>query len=424
MAKQEIHKWVESVLRNPESWIGWVEEAFLKDIPYKGIAPFAQAKWRDIIVEQLLDGSYEIRPPHVARIPKDDGGFREVYVNTAQDRVILAVLNDLMIQIYGRLVSSSVMSYTRGIGPKHISRKINSGLDCLKKRGTEIVGFKVDISKYFDSVPIELIEVALEEFTLHPGLDRVLWRYYHDNRICIKGEFKEHYKSIGQGCAVSAFLANILLADLDDALTEVCDLYIRYSDDMLIFAEDTALAVDTLINGLGQKGLYLKESKISLIESQFATFEYVGIRFRDGKIGLATKSHRKLMAKAKELAKNRKDLAKGGQKELKKYIACITSYLYGQDIRRNEEGARKRFSWADYCFSFVTDEESILELDRELKDLIRARYTGKWNYTHNVNKVSNEMLRELGYKSIHHMWKCYKMNPDLYRSEVVADVQL
>lgn len=414
---------VEQNLRSAEFWSYWVERMFLRGVPHKGVVQFMDPVKRNAIVDSLLDGSYRILPPRVGYIPKDDGTKREVLINTAQDRVILGVINGLFQMYYGSCVHERVKSYTSGIGIRNISQDVARSISKMRREDSTAVGVKLDVSKYFDSVRIESIEMVLSVLKLHPGLDKVIWEYYHDNRILVGDELQEKYKSLGQGSAVSAFLANVILRNLDARLADSCKFYMRYSDDILMFSDNVVSDLQNTIDELRFHGLTLKPFKIVLIESVYADFTFLGMRFGKNGIGFSSNAESKLIRKVKSLAGDKRKLQRGGLPALRKYVRRVMHYMYECNIRDKSMGSLKEFSWADYYFSYISDEDSVIALDTRVKDTIRAMYTGRWNTVHNMRKVSNELLQSLGYKSMHHMFKCYHINGMLYRYEVARDTQ-
>lgn len=119
------------------------------------------------------------------------------------------------------------------------------------------VGWKSDLSKYFDSVPIQFIDAAFDQVEAkhgHSALIDVLRKYYHcglyfdeNNKLCDK------YQSLKQGCAVASWLANVLLYELDEELSKMNGSYVRYSDDMLFVGPDYEKAMSILQKKLAEK---------------------------------------------------------------------------------------------------------------------------------------------------------------------------
>lgn len=53
------------------------------------------------LLTAIENDQYRIAPPHIAKIPKDNGDFREVYVNEPIDRIFLSLYNDVLFEMFG-----------------------------------------------------------------------------------------------------------------------------------------------------------------------------------------------------------------------------------------------------------------------------------------------------------------------------------
>lgn len=71
-------------------------------------------------------------------------------------------------------------------------------------------------------------------------------------------------------------------------------------------------------------------------------------------------------------------------------------------------------SWFISRCVHCTEKESIMELDFYIRQCVRHRITGSYNYTHNLNKVPDTDLVEYGYMSMIYMYNCYRYNRSLY----------
>ena len=191
--------------------------------------------------QAIKDGKYEIAPPHTAQIPKDNGEFRTVYVNEPMDRILLSIANDLLFELTPEMIHSRCKSYQKGTGCGKIVQEVSK--EICETKG-EIIGWKSDLSKYFDSVPIRFIDGAfdmVEQKYGHSALIDVLRKYYHsDYFFDPKGNLLQMYQSLKQGCAVASWLADVLLYHIDEKLTNTDGFYVRYSDDMLAKADIVA----------------------------------------------------------------------------------------------------------------------------------------------------------------------------------------
>ena len=77
------------------------------------------------------------------------------------------------------------------------------------------------------------------------------------------------------------------------------------------------------------------------------------------------------------------------------------------------------FGWGFYFYSLCTTDKTIRELDYFVKDHIKAMYTNSWNAVTNMHKTSNEELEQMGYLSMVHMFKLFKMNREVFKAEIL-----
>lgn len=118
-------------------------------------------------------------------------------------------------------------------------------------------GWKSDLSKYFDSVPVQYIDKAFDKVEAqhgHSALIDVLRKYYHSDLYFDEdNNLRCQYQSLKQGCAVASWLADVLLYDLDEELSRMDGFYTRYSDDMLFVGKEYGKAMGVLQSRLEEK---------------------------------------------------------------------------------------------------------------------------------------------------------------------------
>lgn len=356
------------------------------------------------IAEAIEQGRYKIQPPTVSEIPKPNGKVREVYANTPMDRLVLTVINAVYYRLYSGMIHPSCVSYQKGKSVPKIIRTVTKEINNSS-------GYKADLSKYFDSVNIESIDKLLTTLSTNSPLDKVVWDYYHDNHVIIKGKLVERYKSLAQGCALGTLLANLVLRDLDRELSQMDIVYYRYSDDLLIIGKDADKALQHLKDRLHDYGLSLNPKKVEKIEKD-KPFTFLGAKITGKKIEISDESVERYKKKIREICKIRKK-DKPGRVLQRRCTKKINNYLRG-DYERSHDN----FGWDQYFFSLVNDKERLIELDEFTKDHIKHLYTGKWNHTTNMHKTSNEQLREMGYKSLSNLYDLFKTDRDLYTIEI------
>lgn len=82
-----------------DRWSKAIEKGVLKDIRKDQLIRLADEHTRMAMADAMMQGKYEISPPHTAQIPKENGEFRTVYVNEPIDRVVLGIANDPLFRL-------------------------------------------------------------------------------------------------------------------------------------------------------------------------------------------------------------------------------------------------------------------------------------------------------------------------------------
>ena len=354
--------------------------------------------------DTILRGEYRVAPPHIELQPKDNGEFRKVYANNDLDRFVLGVINTVYNKLYGHLIDKNCVSYQKGIGVHNIIERIKKE---FLSYGYDINGYKVDLSKYFDSVSKKVVFEALEELNTGSPLDEVLYEYYSQDIVFDENEnLIEHYKSLAQGCAFGCFLANYVLRDIDKTIGDMDVIYCRYSDDILMVGRDADKALETLEEMLSTKGLSLNPKKVEKIDGNHP-FTFLGFKIDSQKVTLSDKSLKKFKKEIQKRTKYKKG------RTLRSATKEINRYLYTAYIKNPTE-----FGWAEYFFKIINIEEDIIMMDNYIKDHLKHTVTWKWNHTTNMHKCPQEKLRDNGYVSMHKLWKDYRSNHYIYEQQV------
>ncbi len=345
-----------------ERWEKAIEKGVGKDINKAQLIKLCDEKTRLAIYQAMKNGTYKIAPPHTAKIPKDvPGEFRTVYINEPIDRVVLSIANDLLFEICPNMVHPACKSYQTGIGCGKVvqaaSRKISSA------KG--ILGFKADLSKYFDSVPLPYIDNAFDKVEAQHGksaLVDVLRDYYHTDYY-----FDEHntlqqlYQSLKQGCAVASWLADVVLYDLDDKLTKLDNFYVRYSDDILFIGPKYEQGMKILSEHLEAMSMKLNPKKVEYLDCNH-WFKFLGFSIKGKDISI---SKTRLKTFQKEIEKR---TIKDRTQSLKKAINRVNRYLYKGDGEH---------SWATGILPICNVRRDINELNKFVMDCLRAVQTKK-----------------------------------------------
>jgi retron-type reverse transcriptase len=172
-----------------ERWEKAIATAVDKNMPYSELENFCSPAFLGKLYKLIKDNEYSIIPPHQQSIPKDDGGVRIVYINENVDRIILSIINDMLFEFCGSLISERSKAYQINLSCGKVVREVVSQINGCK---LETIGIKADLSKYFDSVPLKFIEEVFDKVEDIVGKSAVvnLLRRYYECDLCLneKGE--------------------------------------------------------------------------------------------------------------------------------------------------------------------------------------------------------------------------------------------
>lgn len=345
-----------------ERWESAIQTAFEKDINQQLLREMSIPENRVMLYRQLRDNQYQIAPPHEALIPKDNGEYRTVYVNENKDRIILSIINDMFFELCPELIHPHCTSYQKGIGCGKVVQKASSVIQHMKHNE---IGVKVDLSKYFDSVPIRYIDEVFDYLENKFGKSKiidVIKKYYHSNTIIdINKNIIQKYSSLRQGCAVAAFLADSVLYDLDEEISKLNVFYVRYSDDILILGDEWEKGYEILKAKLQEKELTLNPKKVEYLNKNH-WFKFLGFTLKGNQISLS-KSRTKTFQKEIE-----KRTVKNKSKNQKQILNAVNRYLY-----HGQQG----YSWATGILPIINVEKDLQTLNGFVMDAIRAGVTKK-----------------------------------------------
>ena len=345
-----------------DRWTYAIDKGGGKHINKAHLYQLTKPETRAAMYVAIRDGKYEIAPPHTAQIPKDNGDFRTVYINEPVDRVFLSIANDLLFELMPEMIHSACQSYQKGIGCGKIVKEISQKI-CETKG--EVIGWKSDFSKYFDSVPIRFIDEAFDKVEAkygHSAIIDVLRKYYHsDWYFDADGNLQKSYQSLKQGCSVASWLANVVMFSLDERLSKLDGEYVRYSDDALFVGPDYRRAMEIMSEEVAMREMTLNPKKIEYL-THTRWFKFLGFSIKGASISL---SSTRIKAFQKEI-ETRTIRAKNTS--YNRAINLVNNYLY---IGNGE------YSWATQVLPVINVKKDIQTLSVFVADCLRAVMTDK-----------------------------------------------
>ena len=405
-----------------ERWEQALETGVDKHIDKGELRKLCSPEVRVALYNAIVSDNYEIAPPHQAQIPKDNGDMRIVYVNENVDRIFLSIVNNLFFEMFPEFVHKSCKSYQSGIGCGKIVQEVSKE---ITKVTSKIVGFKADLTKYFDTVPIKYIDEIFDRMESKVGKSKIIdvvRKYYHTD-LCFdyNGELIEHYQSLKQGCAVASFLADAVLYHIDKEISDMDVYYVRYSDDLLVVGKCHDEAFQILKAMLKEMEMTLNPKKVETVYKD-KWVKFLGFSIKGDKITL---SKNRVKSFQKEIEAR---TIKQRKISMTKAINQVNNYLYKGD---------GTYSWATSVLPIINVEKDIATLNNFVMDALRACATNKKkigglgsvndkeNYTilrgtgKNVTANRNKTEKEIdGYLSIACMQNAILTNRAVYETLV------
>jgi group II intron reverse transcriptase/maturase len=256
--------------------------------------------------EQLLQGNYQPQPIRGVQIPKPSGGKRQLGIPTVKDRLVQQALHQVLNVRYERIFSNS--SY--GFRPKR------SAHQALKQAGVYVAGGKghvidLDLEKFFDEVNHHRLMWLLGTRIGDKRILQLVHRYLKAGMMQ-EGLSEQRIKGTPQGSPLSPLLSNIVLDALDKELERRGHSYVRYADDVKIFAsssrrsEEVKASITKYITD--KLKLKVNESKSRICRGQELNFLGHSI-LKDGTPGLSKESERRLKETVRGITKRSKGVS-------------------------------------------------------------------------------------------------------------------
>ena len=377
-----------------------VEKRFAKDLE-----SFIAEK-RYIAVGEIIKNNDPFPLPRKAVISKMSSlKKRTVYIYPGDENIVLKFLTYKLIRRYDHLFSPNLYSFRAGTSAKEAIRNL------VSVRGIrEMYAYKVDISNYFNSIPIdrlipELKEVLSDDPELAEFLTSLLEVPYV---IDSNGGLITEQKGIMAGSPQASFYANLYLRELDRWFQTLGIPYARYSDDIIVFAptrEECEAHASFIREQLISHGLTINPDKEAFFTPEEG-FIFLGFSYRAGVVDIAPASIAKIKAKMRRKAralkrwKDRRN--KGPDNAAAAFIRVFNRKLYISEGELDDN----ELSWSKWYFPVINTAESLRVIDRYAQDCVRYIMSGKRNKSR--FRVTYQDMKELGLKSLVHSYYAYE----------------
>jgi hypothetical protein len=370
------------------------EKGHLGKSDEKALADFIATQGYLTVVARIQDGEGFDYPRKffINKMGKDKK--RAVYSFSEAENWVLKLLAWLLYR-YDAYQPQGCYSFRRDLGVHKAIRALAN-----TKGIKEMWCYKLDISDYFNSIEMPtLLPILREVMGDDPSLYAFLEQLLTADKAYIDGELTSEQRGAMAGTATSPFFANLYLRELDRVFVEKHVPYARYSDDVIMFAEnreDLESYRDLAHAILARQGLKVNEQKEAITPPGEA-WEFLGISFCEGTIDLSGATKKKMMGKIRRKARalRRWMLRKNAEPEraMRAYIRVFNRKFF-------ETHNATDLTWSRWFFPLLTTSEGLKEIDAYLQQYIRYIPTGRFNHAN--YRIDYKALKQLGYRSLVH----------------------
>jgi group II intron reverse transcriptase/maturase len=261
--------------------IAGVDKQSFKDIEEMGLSRFLEE-----LSEELRKQTYHPEAVKRVWIEKSGGGKRPLGIPTIRDRVAQAACKLVIEPIF----EADFEDHSYGFRPNRSSQDALAAIKEHLEEGYWEV-YDADLSKYFDTIPHDKLQIALKQRISDPRVLRLIKKWL---KVPIQEEDgtytggKGRKEGTPQGGVISPLLSNIYLHLLDKIVAQKGGRFdragikmIRYADDFILMSKRLeAEILQELSSLLDRMGLKINEEKTQVVDATVNSFDFLGFTVR------------------------------------------------------------------------------------------------------------------------------------------------
>ena len=326
-------------------------------------------------------------------VNKMGSGKKRVVYSFAPDEMLILKLIAFLLYKYDNQFAPNCYAFRRGLKASDAVFKINKAI-----RNQKMWAYKLDIHDYFNSIDIGILLPMLKEMlTDDPPLYSFFEKLLTTNLAISNGQVIEEHHGVMAGTPTAPFLADVYLKEVDRYYYNKGVVYARYSDDIIMFAND----YDTLVEYKSQMCNFLAQAHLEVnpdkekIYSPDEAYEFLGFKCHGHDVDISEATKKKMKGKISRQARSLLRWSHKKHIEPEKAMKALINYFNRKFFERDDP---ETLTWSRWFFPVITQTDGLKEIDHYLQQNIRFLSTGKHNKAN--YKVDYEQLKALGYRSL------------------------
>lgn len=177
------------------------------------------------VAKKIKEKTYKPNPPHIKRIPKNSGGYRNVSIYQIQDAAVSKLF-------YSRLLTKNKHRFSSFSYAYRNDRNVHFAIQDMWidiSMSSRMFIAEFDFSNFFGSISHRYLK---EQF------DKNGFFISEEEKFIISRFLEDMEDGIPQGTSISLFLANLVCWQLDKNFEREGLSFARYADDTVVWSEN------------------------------------------------------------------------------------------------------------------------------------------------------------------------------------------